>query len=50
METKSSTDILWEASVRYSDTYGLSDEKRNELADALQKAVQKVCWDYGVHN
>jgi hypothetical protein len=50
METKSSTDILWEASVRYSDTYGLSDEKRNELADALRQSVIKICWDYGVHN
>ena len=50
METKSSTDILWEASVRYSDTYGLSDEKRNEFANALRNAVSKVCWDYGVNN
>jgi hypothetical protein len=50
MNTKSSTDILWEASVRYSDTYGLSDEKRNELADVLRAAVIKICWDYGVHN
>lgn len=50
METKSSTDILWEASVKYSDTYGLSDEKRNEFADSLSKAVSRVCWDYGVHN
>ena len=50
METKSSTDILWEASVRYSDTYNMSDEKRNEFADALRNAVSKVCWDYGLHN
>lgn len=50
METKSSTDILWEDSVRYSDTYNMSDEKRNEFAVALRKAVAKVYWDYGLHN
>ena len=26
------------------------DEKRNEFADALRAAVDKICWDYGVHN
>jgi hypothetical protein len=50
METKSSTDILWEASVKYSDTYDMSDEERNLFAEALRTAVQKVCWDYGLHN
>ena len=50
METKSSTDILWEASVKYSDTYNMSDEQRNKFADALRAAVIKVCWDYGLHN
>lgn len=47
MEVKN---ILWQASVRYSDVYNMSEEEKYLFVNALGTAVQKVCWDYGLHN
>jgi len=43
-------DIMWQATVRYSDVYSMSDEERQLFTNALGLAVQKVCWDFGLHN
>lgn len=42
--------IAWQASVRYSDIPNMNEEERNLFINALGIAVQKVCWDFGVHN
>ena len=47
MEVKN---IAWQATVKYSDVSNMEAEERNEFINALGTAVQKVCWDYGVHN
>ena len=47
METKN---IVWQATVKYSDVYNMSEEERQLFINALGLAVQKVCWDYGLHN
>lgn len=47
MEAKN---IAWQATVRYSDVSNMSEEERNLFINALGSAVQKVCWDYGLHN
>jgi hypothetical protein len=47
MEAK---DIMWQATVRYSDVVNMSEEQKELFVNALGSAVQKVCWDYGLHN
>lgn len=47
METKN---ILWQATVRYSDVSNMEEEVKELFVNALGLAVQKVCWDYGLHN
>ena len=47
MEVK---DIMWQATVRYSDVVNMSEEEKELFTNALGLAVQKVCWDYGLHN
>ena len=39
METKN---ILWQATVRYSDVYNMNEEEKNLFVNALGSAVQKV--------
>ena len=47
MEAKN---IAWQATLKYSDVLNMNDEERSLFINALGTAVQKVCWDYGVHN
>ena len=47
METRN---IMWQATVRYSDVRNMSEEEKQLFTNALGAAVQKVCWDYGLHN
>ena len=47
MEVKN---ILWQSTVKYSDVSNMEAEERNLFINALGTAVQKVCWDYGLHN
>lgn len=42
--------IMWQATVRYSDVYNMSEEEKELFVNALGLAVQKVCWDFGLHN
>jgi hypothetical protein len=42
--------IMWQATVRYSDVYNMSEEEKELFVNALGLAVQKVCWDYRVVN
>jgi len=42
--------IMWQATVRYSDVKNMEEEERQLFTNALGLAVQKVCWDYGLHN
>ena len=42
--------IMWQATVRYSDVVNMSEEEKELFTNALGLAVQKVCWDYGLHN
>lgn len=41
---------IWYASVKLADVYGMSDARKKELVIALQRAVQDVCFKYGLHN
>jgi len=41
-----SKNIMWQATVRYSDVYNMSEEEKELFVNALGLAVQKVCWDY----
>jgi len=47
MEVKN---ILWQSTVKYSDVSNMGEEEKNLFINALGTAVQKVCWDYGLHN
>ena len=47
MEAKN---IAWQATVRYSDVSNMGEEERNIFINALGSAVQKVCWEHGLHN
>ena len=47
MEAKN---IVWQATVRYSDVSNMGEEERNIFINALGSAVQKVCWEHGLHN
>ena len=47
MEAKN---IAWQATVRYSDVSNMGEEEKNIFINALGSAVQKVCWEHGLHN
>ena len=47
MEVKN---ILWQSTVKYSDVSNMTEGERDLFVNALGTAVQKVCWDYGLHN
>ena len=47
MEVKN---ILWQSTLRYSDVQNMGEEEKNLFINALGTAVQKVCWEYGIHN
>jgi hypothetical protein len=49
-EDMESKNIMWQATVRYSDVFNMSEEQKELFVNALGSAVQKVCWDYGLHN
>jgi hypothetical protein len=42
--------IAWQSTIKYSDISSMSEEERSLFINALGSAVQKVCWDYGLHN
>ena len=42
--------VAWQAILRYSDVPNMNEEEIGLFINALGLAVQKVCWDYGVHN
>jgi hypothetical protein len=41
---------IWQASVRESDTEYMSEEEESLFVRELNSAVQKVCWEHGLHN
>ena len=47
MEAKN---IIWQATVKYSDVSNMGEEERNIFINALGSAVQKICWEHGLHN
>jgi hypothetical protein len=47
VETKN---ILWQATIRHSDVPNMEKELKELFINSLGLAVQKVCWDYGLHN
>ena len=41
---------IWQAYIRESDTEYMSEEQEKLFVQALNSAVQKVCWEHGLHN
>lgn len=41
---------VWQAYIRESDIEYMSEEQEKLLINDLTSAVQKVCWEHGVHN
>lgn len=41
---------VWQAYVRESDIEYMSEEQEKLLINDLTSAVQKVCWEHGIHN
>ena len=41
---------IWQAYIRESDTEYMSEEQERLFVQALNSAVQKVCWEHGLHN
>jgi len=41
---------IWQAYIRESDTEYMSEEEEKLFVQALNSAVQKVCWEHGLHN
>jgi len=43
-------DYDWTSYISKRQTKHLSDEQVKEMVRKLTSAVQKVCWEYGIHN
>jgi predicted component of viral defense system (DUF524 family) len=44
------TDIAWQVTIRTNDVVGMTDEAKTKFISDLNKAIQTICWSYGVHN
>ena len=44
------TDIAWQVTIRTNDVIGMTDEAKTKFISDLNKAIQTICWSYGVHN
>jgi len=43
-------EVVWQAAIRSSDMHSLTDETKIKFISDLSKAIQSICWSYGVHN
>jgi hypothetical protein len=43
-------DIAWQVAIRNDDMHSMSNEAKTEFISELSKAIQSICWAYGVHN
>ena len=43
-------DITWQVTIRNDDVATMSNEAKAEFINELSKAIQTICWSYGVHN
>ena len=44
------TDIAWQVTIHTNDVVGMTDEAKTKFISDLSKAIQSICWSYGVHN
>lgn len=43
-------DIAWQVTIHTNDVVGMTDEAKTKFISDLSKAIQTICWSYGVHN
>ena len=49
-ELKVDNSVAWQANIREFETVGMDADKKIDFMRDLNNAVQRVCWEYGVHN
>jgi len=42
--------VLWQTTIYDKDVANMSEDKIKELRLELSRAVNDICWNYGVHN
>jgi len=43
-------DVAWQVVIRNDDVANMNNETKSEFISELSKAIQTICWSYGVHN
>jgi hypothetical protein len=43
-------DVIWAAKVRKSDIGNMDEAMISRMIVELNVTLQKICWDYGIHN
>lgn len=43
-------EVLWEAKLRKFEVGDMNDEEIKTLQSELNRAIQRVLWEYGIHN
>lgn len=48
--TLTTTEVIWQARLRGVEVEFMEEQERKEFISELERAIQDVCWKYGVHN
>ena len=43
-------DTIWAAIIRKEDVGNMDEAKINKMIVELNLSLQKICWNYGLHN
>jgi hypothetical protein len=43
-------DAVWAAKISKDDIGNMDEAKINKMIVELNLSLQKICWDYGIHN